>query len=217
MQDFPSNSYKSQQPAEKPQEKQVKQVTTGKVITRRPSLGRRAASLLFGEEAKSSWTAVAQDVVVPAVKDMITDALSQGIERLVYGEAKSRPRRGPLLGGFQNGPTVSYNRYNSPVGRASGVGQQRDEGRPLSRQGRATHNFDEIILATRVEAEKVIETLYDLLNKYEVVSVADLYELVGVTGKYTDEKYGWTDLRGTDITRVREGYLINLPAPEVID
>lgn len=217
MEQFPGNSHRSQIPAEKPTEKKVEKVVTGKVITRKPSLGRRVASLLVGEEAKSSWSAVAQDVVVPAIKDMVTDALSQGIERLVYGEARSRPRRGPLTSGFQQGPTISYNRYNNPVGRASGVGQQRDEGRPFSRSARAQHNFDEIILATRPEAQLVVDRLYDLLSRYEVVTVGDLYELVGITGKHTDEKYGWTELHGTDITRIRDGYLINLPTPEVLD
>lgn len=215
VEQFPGNSHKSQIPAEKSTEKKVEQVTTGKVITRKPPMGRRVASILFGEEAKSSWMAVAQDVVVPAIKDMITDAISQGVERLVYGEARSRPRRGPILGGFQQGPNISYNRYSSPVGRASG--REQAESRPMSRQARASHNFDEIIIQTRPEAEQVIERLYDLLSRYEVVTVGDLYELVGITGKHTDEKYGWTDLRGTDVTRTRDGYLLNLPIPEVID
>lgn len=215
MDQFPANSHKSTAGPAKAEEKKVEQITVGKVITRKPSLSRRVASVLIGAEAKSSWSAVAQDVVVPAIKDMVTDALSQGIERLVYGEAKSRPRRGPILGGFQNGPTISYNRYSSPVGRASG--REQEPRRPFSQQARASHNFDEIILATRAEAEAVLEQLYELLSKYDVVSVADLYELVGITGKYTDENFGWTDLRGSDITRIREGYLLNLPKPDVIN
>lgn len=213
MDQFPANSHKTDQPAEK----RVKQVTVGKVVTRKAPLGRRVASLLIGAEAKQSWMAVLQDVVVPAARDMAADALSQGFERLIYGEPKSRPRRGPIFGGFQNGPNISYNRYSSPVGRAAGATTRRDESRPMSRQSRASHNFDEIILATRAEADAVLEQLYEVLSKYDVATVADLYELVGVTGEYTDEKYGWTDLHGSDITRIREGYLLNLPKPDVID
>lgn len=213
MENFPTNSHKNTAPPSGADKKDIKPVVTGKVVTRKAPLSRRAASLLFGAEAKSSWMAVVQDVVVPAAKDMLTDAISQGVERLVYGEARSRPRRSPLSAGIQTAYT-SYNRYSSnPVGRAAG----REERPTLSRQARAAHNFDEIILATRAEAEAVLEQMFELLSRYEQVSVSDLYELVGVSGEWTDEKYGWTELRGSNITRTRDGYLLNLPRPDVIN
>jgi uncharacterized protein YerC len=87
----------------------------------------------------------------------------------------------------------------------------------MSRQARATHNFDEVILPTRREAEEVLDFLHDLLTRYETVSVSDLYELVGETGNFTDEKWGWTDLAGASVSRVRDGYLLNLPRPVPID
>jgi hypothetical protein len=219
VEDFPGNSHKKAREDNPEPQKKVEKVVTGKVVTRKPPVSRRLASVLFGADAKSSWLAVVQDVLVPAAKDMAADALSQGFERMIYGEARSTPRRrSGLLGGFQQGPSVSYNRFSTnPVGRASGLGQRNDDRRPMSRQSRASHNFDEIILATRAEAEAVLEQMYEVLSKYDVATVADLYELVGITGEYTDEKYGWTDLRGSDVTRIREGYLLNLPKPDVID
>ena len=51
----------------------------------------------------------------------------------------------------------------------------------------------------------------DLIETYGLVSVADFYDLVGVTGDYTDNKYGWTDLRNANVIRVRDGYMIKLP------
>ena len=35
--------------------------------------------------------------------------------------------------------------------------------------------------------------------------------LVGVSGNYTDNKYGWTDIRNASVIRVRDGYMIKLP------
>lgn len=85
----------------------------------------------------------------------------------------------------------------------------------MSRRARANFDFDEIILPTRVEADQVLERMFDLLDKYEIVTVADLYDLVGVDSNYTDEKYGWEDLRGADVDRLsRGGYLLDLPRPE---
>ena len=43
------------------------------------------------------------------------------------------------------------------------------------------------------------------------VSVADFYDLVGVSGNYTDNKYGWTDIRNASVIHVRDGYMIKLP------
>jgi hypothetical protein len=72
----------------------------------------------------------------------------------------------------------------------------------------------EVILDTKIEAETVAEKLYDIIEKYGHVTVADLNDLIGETSQYTDHKYGWTDLRGLDIRRIREGYLLILPDPE---
>ena len=73
------------------------------------------------------------------------------------------------------------------------------------------YNYDDIILDTRREAEEVLDRMQDLIDSYGMVSVADLYDLVGINGSYTDNKYGWTHLRSTDVQRVRDGYLLKLP------
>ena len=87
----------------------------------------------------------------------------------------------------------------------------------MSHRARATHDFGEIIIPTRPEADAVLEGLFAILEEYDVVSVSDLYEMTGVTSHFTDRKWGWTDLRGSDIHRIREGWLLDLPRPEVID
>ena len=67
------------------------------------------------------------------------------------------------------------------------------------------------VFDTRKEAEEVLDRMDDLIDTYGVVSVADLYDLVGISGNYTDNKYGWTNLRNADVQRVRDGYLLKLP------
>ena len=57
----------------------------------------------------------------------------------------------------------------------------------------------------------------ELLETYGIVSVADLYELVGIIGNYTDNKYGWTNLRNAEPIRVNGGYLLKLPKVCPID
>jgi hypothetical protein len=84
----------------------------------------------------------------------------------------------------------------------------------ISRRGRATHSFDEIILSSRPQADRVLDGLYEQLSRYDQVTVATLYELVGISAEFTDHRYGWTSLNGSNIRRVREGFLLDLPTPE---
>ena len=74
-----------------------------------------------------------------------------------------------------------------------------------------SHSYDDIFLETRGEAEAVLTRMDELIDEYGTVSVSDLYDLVGVTGSFTDCKYGWTDLRSASVSRTRDGYMLKLP------
>jgi hypothetical protein len=210
--DLPSNSQSARSsPVEKKEEIQTSKVIVGEIGRRKKPLGRRFLDTFFGGDAKSVVGYVMTDVLLPAAKDAIADAFSQGIERMLFGEARYSSRR--HSGSRPSGPGgyTSYNRYSqqssSPTGR-------REENR-MSRRGRESHNFDEILFENRIDADEVLRSMYDILEKYEMVSVKDLYGLAGITPDYTDEKWGWTSLQGSAISRERNGrYLLNLPPTE---
>jgi hypothetical protein len=214
MDDYPSNSHKRAKPVTAPDEapKKVEKIIEGEVVRRKKPLGKRFAELFITGDRQSVGQYILLDILLPAAKDTIADVVTQGIERTLWGEARSTSRRS---GQRPNSGHTNYgNRFqttNSPYGRP--------EPRQLpSRRSRANHNFDEIILKTRVDAEEVIDNLFMLVSKYESASVADLYEMLGIEGvPYTDDKWGWTDLRGAGITRVNNGYLLDLPKPEALD
>ena len=67
------------------------------------------------------------------------------------------------------------------------------------------------------EQAKVLNQMIDALATYNCVSVADLYDLVGMTSNYTDNKYGWYDLRTAYIQGVSGGYVIRLPKPVALN
>ncbi len=211
MDDFPSNTNREKaakaSKTRKDDEKKVEKVVTQSATQRKKPLSRRFAETFVGGDAKGVWSYVAMDVLVPAAKDTIADAFSQGIERMLFGEARSGSRR---RGGSSGGNGfVNYSRYSKD--------DRRPESRELSRRGRSQFNFEEIVIQDRGEAEEVIDRLYDLVSQYNAATVADLYELVGITGRFTDAKWGWTDLRGAGVTRIRNGYLLDLPRPEELD
>lgn len=207
MEQFPGNSRRPPTPRTRDEPKKIERVVTGEVVRRKTPLGRRVSQHLIGGDVQSVWGYVFGEVLIPAARDMIADAVSGGVERMIFPD--STTRRGRSRGGY-----TPYNRYSSPSGRSA-----RDEPRrEISRRGRASHNIDEIILPSRVEAEEVLDRLFDWLERYEQVSVAELYEMVGISGNYIDNKWGWTDLRTASVSRAgRQGYLLNLPRPEPLD
>lgn len=210
--EFPGNSKMPRPQAPEKPEKKVESVVTNKVETRKKPLLKRFANIFIGGDSRSVLHYVMMDVLVPQAKDMITEAASQGFERLIYGESRpsNRYRGGSRTG---SGP-VPYNRYavrgNNPIGRSAD-----SDRRPVV--GARTQHVDEILLATRVEGDLVLERMYDLLNEYETVSVADLNSLVDRSSTYVDQKWGWTDLQGSVVRRVRDGYILDLPRVVSLD
>ena len=215
--DYPNNSHQAKESKitvsnEEETPKKVEKVIEGTVLRRKKPLSKRFSEMFIGGDSRTVSAYLFYDVLMPAAKDTIADVMTQGVERMLFGETRSTSRRAGNRRG--NSGYVSYNRYSASTPPWE---PRRDEPRSPSRRSRATHNFDEIILSTRVEAEEVIDRLFDLVARYESATVADLYELAGVTGSYTDDKWGWTDIRGAGVTRVRNGYLLDIPKPEPLD
>lgn len=208
--EFPNNSHKAKLGPASEDEKKVSKVIEGQVVRRQKPLGKKFTELFVSGDRHSATQYVIMEVILPALKDMTADAVSQGIERVIFGEARSSSRRtGSRPAGMGTPGYVNYNRY---------VRDPREANRPgMSSKAKATHDFREIILTTRAEADEVIERMYDLLNRYELVTVADLYNLVGETPSYTDDKWGWLEMTGTSIQRVRNGYLLDVPRPTALD
>lgn len=213
MQDFPSNSRKAAQG--RPDEpKKLERVTSAEAVRRKRGLGRQVRETFIGGSAKTAAEYMVVEVVVPAIKDTIAEALQSGVEKLIYGD--SRPRhRGSAPPSYSNIGHVNYQRMGSSTPPTS-----RSQPSPpmLSRRSRARQEFDEIVIQSRQEANEVLDRMYDILSRYGSVPVADLYELTGIQSSHTDYKWGWTDLRGAKASKLRSGgYLLDLPDPQPLN
>lgn len=208
--EFPSNSKSASRNnprAKEETETKVEKVVVGTVRTRKKPLGRRFKETFVGGDAKGVGEYVVMDVLIPAAKDMVVDGFTQFIERMFYQEARSTLRSGSR---YRAGGYTPYNRVAHDP-------RRRDEPRRSERRSRALHNFDEFILETRAEASEILDRLHARIDKYGAATVADLYDMLGETGAYTDVKYGWTDLQGSGISRADGGYLLDIPRPEPLD
>lgn len=211
--EFPSNSNKKDDQKKVP-EKKIEKVVTGQVITKRKSTGSKFKSVFFGGEFKGAFRYILADVLLPAARNLLVDATTKGIETIVYGESKRN--------GVRRTPEYSNRiQYNRPVNRGVDPYERDRPFMPGQRTNRPIRSETrqqscDIILSTREEAELVLERLIDIVDMYEVVSLADLYDLVGLPSNHTDNKWGWTFLNNGLVTQVREGYLLQLPPMEAI-
>lgn len=162
----------------------------------------------FGKDSNMSVVAayVFWDVLLPAAKSTLSDIVSHGIEMMLYGESSPRARRG-----IKRDRDSSYVSYNSLYDERRERNRERDD-RTSRRKGR--HNFDEIYLETRREAEEVLFTLAESIDKYGSCTVADFYEAVGLSTEFTDNKYGWNSITTAEVRRNRLGYIVDMPRPE---
>lgn len=205
MSDLPPNSRKAQA---EPRE-QLKPVTSASAGRRKKGLGRQFKETFFGGNGKDALTYMGEEVVVPAIRDLIYNALHSGLDQMVYGGSRRRggAHSGPV--GSTNAGNVNYSSISSPT-RAS-----TQANRTLSNGARARHNFDELIIPTIQEANDVLDNMYEWLSRWGQVSVADLYALTNIRSEHTDEKWGWTNLgtaRAVRLPRDR-GYVLDLPRP----
>lgn len=209
--DYPSNSRRRREAprAAAPEPKNVEKIVTGKVIRKKKGLYERVGHSLFAEDSGGSegiLEYVIIEVLIPAAKNMLYDAGSMGLERALYGAFRPRSRADRPGGGQFN-----YNRVrHSPA--AAEYGQH-----TISARTRAHHEFDDLILATRGEAEDVVDQLIELIELYDQATVADLYSLVGFPGEFTDRSWGWYDLSSASVRHVRGGYMLVLPKTQAIE
>ena len=75
MQDFPANSHKSKEPNEEPAPKNIEKIVTGPVIKQKRPIGVRFKEVFFGGEFKSATRYIAADVLLPAMRNLIVDAV----------------------------------------------------------------------------------------------------------------------------------------------
>lgn len=212
--DYASNSKKDRERSELLEKKEtLEKVISGEVVQKPKGISRRFKDIFFGGDAKDMVRFVAADVLLPALRNLVVDAVTQGTQNLVYGQSRMR-RPGPHI----DYRGVSRRWDNNPISRP-----YQDSARPsypsppaLPRGRQNRRDIADVIVETREEAELVIERLQDVLEKYDVVPVADLYNLLGLETSHVDQKWGWTSLLGADVRQIRDGFLLQLPSLEEI-
>ena len=208
VKDYGSNSYRTREKESNAvksgnangQERKEK-VTTGKVSTKKQSLGKRVSDNLFVEDIKKVKDYLIYDIALPAAKKLISESVSSAVDMMLWGETRRHDSRS---GGVRRDYTRAYEERN-------------ERGKIATRSG--TYSYEEVIFDTAGDANLTLDEMWKDVEQYGMVSIADMYDHAGVTSeRYTDNKYGWTNLRMADVGRNSDGtYYLKLPKPQPLD
>lgn len=190
MDNYPNNSHKARDkttgtsPAEP--EKRVDKVITGGAKTTKKGGLRKFLGMFVSDEVGDVKSYVLFNIIIPGIKRIISD----GVDVALNGETGKRKKSNYISeyrGGYESNERSRYNI-------------------------RDLYEVDDVILDNYGDCEAVLDEMSDLIRQYGMVSVSDLYDMLGQTGRsHTDCKYGWTSLKTARIVPVRGGFMLKLP------
>lgn len=162
------------------------------------------------------------EVILPAVKNIVVDMVTSGVNMAMYGQEGRRGPKppvnysGPSTNHWSKPPSTNYaNRYQSQS--PSFTNPPATYATPSTR--RVGGNFvDEYIIADRNEALMALDSLVSTAREYGVVAVADYLDLIGIDAQFTDNTYGWTydALSQAAVRPTNSGFILKLPPVSVI-
>lgn len=194
MEEYKSNSDRSKNQSQEVPQRRAEKVITGGVTQRRKSGIDKLGSIFLASDVKDVKEYIIEDVLFPTIKRAFYDIICNGTGMLL---GERNPNKG------NQSSRVSYRAYyDRPDDRKSSNN---------SSQSRSNYSYKDLIFDNRGDAEVVLEQMFELLDRYDAVSIADLFDLAGESSNYTDNKYGWTNLEDARVQPVRGGYIIQLP------
>lgn len=204
MKHYEGNSIKSREAAVKEEKKPVEKVVKGSVKTKKKSEFKKIAGAMINDEVRSIKDHTIYGIIIPTIVDTISQIVKDSIDLTFHGEVRGS-NRSSSRGGSSNrsASKVSYRDYYDD--------RRDDRRRQPDRYER--YSYDDLIFDSEGDANDVLNRMDEIIEQYGVVTVADLFDLADVTGNgYTDQNYGWTNLRSAQVVRNRHNeYTLKMP------
>lgn len=180
-------------------EKKVSKVVEGGVATKKKSGVAKLKRNFISDEANGIGSYIVMDILIPAAKKAMYDIVVNGINMMLYGEAAT-----PSTSRFSGGTTakISYNEcYAKPK---------------AAERSNRWYDFDDILFDLPRDAEYVITKMNEIVDTYNLVSVADMYDLSGLSCDWTAQNYGWTNVAQAHVVPVHGTGKFTIKLPKAL-
>lgn len=201
MDEFPSNSNKAKENRAEPIE------FSGQVSLKKKTKFEKFADAFIATDRGSIKSYIFMDVIIPAIKKATWDVITSALDMFLYGgqspSMKNSSNRGSTY--------INYNSINTNNKQPARINY-----------GYSNNIFDfdsNLEFDNQMDAVNFINTMNDILSRYNIVTVSDVYDLLRIPiDNYQATKYGWVDLRDA---RPQPGtnrkWYVKLPKPYPID
>lgn len=205
--DFPDKTNPAPPAATRPVKQVPKGVVSGASPVKRPAT-QRFLDYMFAESPKEIAKRVLTQTVGPRLKLSAYEAFDGMLSGLLFGGA-GKPMGGLLQTPAMRGGGINYAGIST--------GQSALQQAQLANQARPNvGNYRDLVLDTPDKAEILYANLIQLHNQYRMVTVADLWEMAGLTPEPSMNAYGWHSLEGARITKDLRGFVLQLPPPTLV-
>lgn len=180
------------------------------VEVKEKSIGKKLAETFVAEDVESVGVYIVKDVIVPAIKDIVFNSITQSLELIIFGG-----KTGSISKSRSNKPYNSMYRGVSYGGRSERLSSD-------------IKDVAEISFGSRRLAQEVLNEMQIVMeSEYAAVSISDYVDIVERVLREAgedlsgfkpsrnwayDTKFGWTDLAGVRTQITRDGrYVLTLP------
>lgn len=190
----------------------AKQVATVKKVQKH-SMFKKLCSSIIDDSIETVKERAFAEIIVPGIKSLLFDSAVGMLDGMLFGNSGFNGYSRPLYQG--QAPRQEHTSYGAYYNQAK---------MPPQRASRQNYGYggyslepDDIIVATRNEANRALNEVSNYIRQYGHASIAVLYDSVGLSSDWTDNQYGWTSLQGARIKQVPGGFLIIMPPTHELD
>lgn len=172
-------------------------------VKKKSSFGKFLTSI-FNSDVEYIKDYIFLDVIVPAIKKGLYDVITNGADMFLYGgrgsSSKTQNSNSSYMQYYEKHKKIGQTNYQSSARILSG------------------YDFDTFSFVRRPVAFDILDEMNKVIGEYGNIAVSTYYEIVKKKAKvdprrtrFTDEDYGWTDLKEAEVVRDRDGFVLELP------
>lgn len=186
----------------------ARQVAQGKI--RKEGLLKKFGRYILEDTIETAKEHTIKEILIPGIRNLLFDTFNEMVATMLFGDDAPRPTAGYRSATGRKVGHTSYDKYYDD--------KQSRRGNPKTAAYREMpRDPDDIILPSRAAVYNVLDEVDSIIRKYGQASIAQFYDAAGITGEWTDNRYGWENLNGVKISKVRDGYMIIMPPTIVLD
>jgi hypothetical protein len=224
MPDYHGNSHKSKEGGEekaRPERPKIEKITNAEIVKRKRGPFRTLKHIIIEMDMRSVGNLLLHNTIIPMFKNMIVFTGEQALHQTVYGQGRAGGWRPPspspsqVLGigrERERGGVVNYVPYSDMTSPSRFPVDPRVA--PQLAIPSVVVDNSGYRIRSKDLAEETLRTMAYVIDRWEVVTVADLHDMLDLPSTPIENQWGWIDVREARIRQTRDGWLLDLPEPE---